>query len=338
MYNSLLINRIKNIKGNRVLVAPLNWGLGHATRCVPVIKLLLAENREVVIASEGYPLQFLKEEFPNLQTVEFSGLKVKYSKGNSQVLAMMMHIPQFVYHIVKEHFILKKTINIYNINTVISDNRFGLWHKSVKSIYITHQIGVKIGKNMRILNKIAYLLHKFIINRYSECWIPDFEDGNNLSGDLSHKYPLPENTFFVGILSRFSNEQPTVKTQQNYKNVAVISGVEPHRTILQKKLLKLFLNSGGKCLIIAGKPAERINIENISNVTIISHLSDEEFAQTLQNAENIYCRSGYSTLMDLYALGIKSAILIPTPGQTEQQYLAEHFKNKGFIILKQNEI
>jgi len=124
----------------------------------------------------------------------------------------------------------------------------------------------------------------------------------------------------------------------NYKNVAIISGVEPHRTILQEKLLGLFLSKNEKSLIIEGKPAQMTNIQNFNNVTIVSHLEDEELSQTLKNAETIYCRSGYSTLMDLYALGIKSAILIPTPGQTEQEYLAEHFEKKGFFVMKQEEI
>ncbi|MDR0830695.1 MAG: SDR family NAD(P)-dependent oxidoreductase [Prevotellaceae bacterium] len=124
---------------------------------------------------------------------------------------------------------------------------------------------------------------------------------------------------------------------KKYKNIALISGVEPHRTILEKKLLNFFLNKDEKSLIVAGKPAELLDIENINNVTIVSHLEDAELAEALQNAENIYCRSGYSTLMDLHALGIKSANLIPTPGQTEQEYLAEHFEKKGFCMVKQNE-
>ena len=126
--------------------------------------------------------------------------------------------------------------------------------------------------------------------------------------------------------------------ENHYQNVAIISGVEPHRTILQEKLLNFFLNKNEKSLIIEGKPAQKINIQNFNNVTIISHLEDEELAQTLKDAEKIYCRSGYSTLMDLWALGIKSAILIPTPGQTEQEYLAKHFEKKGFFVIEQNEL
>ena len=333
------MNIVEKISEKRILVAPLNWGLGHATRCVPIINALLAAEKELIIAADGYPLQFLKKEFSTLQTIEFKGINIKYSSSNSQILAMLFQVPKIIFAIFKEHFELKKIIQKYDIQAVISDNRFGLWNKKIKTIYITHQISVKISKRFEFLNKIAYLLHCQIIKKHSQCWIPDFEDENNLSGDLSHKYPLPKNAVFIGVLSRFFTNFAYKKNNEiNYKNVAIISGVEPHRTILQEKLLKLFLNENEKSLIIEGKPAQKINIQNFNDVTIVSHLEDEELAQTLKNAEKIYCRSGYSTLMDLYALGIKSAILVSTPGQTEQEYLTEHFLKKGFKVLSQKDI
>jgi hypothetical protein len=123
-----------------------------------------------------------------------------------------------------------------------------------------------------------------------------------------------------------------------YRNVAVISGLEPHRTILQERLLKLFARKAEKSLIVEGKPADTVRYRQICGVDVVSHLDDTDLAFVLQNADNIYCRSGYSTLMDLYALGINRATLIPTPGQTEQEYLAEYFANKGFEVMKQWEV
>ena len=120
-----------------------------------------------------------------------------------------------------------------------------------------------------------------------------------------------------------------------YQNVAVISGLEPHRTILQERLLKLFARKAEKSLIVEGKPADTVLYRQICGVDVVSHLDDTDLAFVLQNADNIYCRSGYSTLMDLYALGINRATLIPTPGQTEQEYLAEYFANKGYEVMKQ---
>ena len=201
----MLVDVVNKISENRVLVAPLNWGLGHATRCVPIINALLDARKEVIIASDGFSLEFLKKEFPNLQTVEFKGINIKYSKSNSQVWAMLWQMPEIIFAIIKEHSELKKIIQKFDIQIVISDNRFGLWNKKIKTIYITHQISVKISNRFEFLNKIAYLIHCQIIKKYSECWIPDFEGEENLSGDLSHKYPLPKNARFIGILSRFKN-------------------------------------------------------------------------------------------------------------------------------------
>jgi len=199
----MLSDIVNTIPEKRVLVAPLNWGLGHATRCVPIINALLLAEKEVIIAAEGFALEFIKKEFPTLQTIDFKGINIKYSSSNSQVWTMIFQLPKIVFAIFKEHFKLKKIIQKYDIQAIISDNRFGLWNKKIKTIYITHQISVKISKRFEFLNKIAYLIHCQIIKKYSQCWVPDFEGENNLSGDLSHKYPLPKNAVFIGILSRF---------------------------------------------------------------------------------------------------------------------------------------
>jgi hypothetical protein len=335
IFAEMLIDMINKIPAQSVLVAPLDWGLWHATRCVPIIYALLETQKEVILAAGGFSLEFLKKEFPKLNTIEFKGIKIKYSKSNSQVWIIIMQISHILFNICIEHFKLKKIIKEFGIQAVISDNRFGLWNKNVFSIYITHQISVKIAKNIHILNNFACFLHKLFISRYNMCWIPDFAGSNNLSGELSHKFSLPKNTVFIGILSRFKDL--IIEPQKFfYQYVAIISGVEPHRTILEEKLLKLFFKSNKKCLIIEGKPAQNTNIQQINNITIVSHLADMEFAQVLLNSEKIYCRSGYSTLMDLWALGIQNAVLIPTPGQTEQSYLAEHFAKKGFEVIKQD--
>lgn len=201
-----LQERISRIEGQRILVAPLSWGLGHATRCVPIIRALQSVGNQVVIASDGYPLEFLRQEFPQLEFVEFPWCRVEYSQGKSQVWAMLRQIPKFLVAIRREHRELPKIIEQYKIDVVISDNRFGLWTKAVKSIYMTHQISVKVTRRDSLLNYIVYRLHRRVIEKYAECWVPDFEGENNLSGDLSHRYPLPNNTYFIGVLSRFQRE------------------------------------------------------------------------------------------------------------------------------------
>ena len=231
---------------SRVLVAPLNWGLGHATRCVPIIKGLLAEGYEVVIAADGYPLKFLRREFPHLEWIEFEGLKVRYADGQSQVGAMLRQVPEFLRGIWREHKELKRIVEAYDIDVVVSDNRFGLWCRDVHSVYVTHQLMVKMPRGLKWMEWAVWRLHRWFIKHYDECWVPDVEGEDNLSGDLSHKYPLLKNTRFIGPLSRFSTtpirwedvrvEAEALDLKDRYDVVAVISGPEPHRTNLERQI------------------------------------------------------------------------------------------------------
>ena len=305
----------------KILICPLNWGLGHATRCVPLIRRLMAEGHELVLACDGYPLFFLQLEFPTLRTIELPSYSVYYSAGKSQVGAMLINFPKIIAGIINEHIWLKNFLKREHFDQVISDNRFGMWSKATQSIYITHQLMVKMPKGLKFLEPLVHLIHKSIINRYDACWIPDLEAYGGLSGDLSHKYPLPGNATFIGPLSRFHGMELT-KQKTEYAVVAIISGVEPQRTIFEENLTDRFRNATFKTLLVAGQPqTERIETR-VGSVTIVSHLSDSEMASVLLGSRKIISRSGYSTIMDLDALNcLHKAEFIPTPGQTEQEYL-----------------
>ena len=331
---STLNFQVSTLRRGRVLVAPLNWGLGHATRCVPIIRELLRRKCEVVIAADGYPLRFLRQEFPHLEWVEFEGLKVEYSKGQSQVGAMLRQLPRFLRDIWREHKELKKIVERYEIDVVVSDNRFGLWCKGVHSVYMTHQLMVKMPRGLKWMERPVWRLHRWFIKHYDECWVPDLEGEENLSGDLSHKYPLLENTKFIGPLSRFSAEgiewedvrveAEALDLKEKYDVVAVLSGPEPHRTNLEKQLGVRSEELGVKSfLVVQGLPADDLRLaEHRDGVDYIPHLPTKLLQWYMQEAREIVCRSGYSSIMDLYTIGRK-AHLIPTPGQTEQIYLAE---------------
>ena len=330
--NHVIMSSCIKIKSSRVLVAPLNWGLGHATRCVPIIRGLLAEGHEVVIAADGYPLSFLRQEFPHLEWVEFEGLKVEYSNGQSQVGAMLRQVPSFLRGIWREHKELKRIVEAYDIDVVVSDNRFGLWCKGVHSVYVTHQLMVKMPRGLEWMEWAVWLLHRWFIGHYDECWVPDVEGEDNLSGDLSHKYPILKNTKFIGPLSRFSAEgvewedvrveAEALGLKERYDVVAVISGPEPHRSNLELEIASIH-NYDKTLLIIQGLPADDLRLaEHKDGVDYIPHLPTGLLQWYMQEAKEIVCRSGYSSIMDLYTIGRK-AHLIPTPGQTEQIYLAE---------------
>jgi hypothetical protein len=306
----------------KILICPLNWGLGHATRCVPVIRQLLKENYKPVIVSDGFPLAFLKLEFPSLRFIEYPSYSIYYAAGKSQVGAMIFNLPSILVGIIQEHFWLKKLVQSEHFDQVISDNRFGMWNKKVHCIYITHQVMVKMPSYLKFLEPLVHQIHLGIINRYNECRIPDWKEKGGLSGDLSHKYPLPGNAIFIGPLSRFQGPE-NIQPNTEFDAVAVISGIEPQRSLFEMSLVKRFENTNQKILIVAGQPGYKRAETSIGNITIVSHLQDNELASFLLGTRKIIARSGYSTIMDLAALNcLHKAELIPTPGQTEQEYLA----------------
>lgn len=305
----------------KVLICPLNWGLGHATRCVPIIRKLMAEGHEPVLVADGYPLQFLRQEFPSLRFIELPSYSVYYASGSSQIGAMLFNFPSIVRGIINEHSWLSNLLQTEHFAQVISDNRFGMWNKCVHSIYITHQLMIKMPQGLKFLEPLVHFIHKTFINQYNECWIPDLKENGGLSGDLAHNYPLPRNARFIGTLSRFQGMETTIPIT-DYDVVAIVSGIEPQRTLFEKSLILKYRNRAEKVLIVGGQPLQKQTRKQTGNITHVSHLPTHELAATLLGATKIISRSGYSTIMDLDALKcMHKAEFIPTPGQTEQEYL-----------------
>ena len=314
----------------KILICPLDWGIGHATRDVPVIRELLKQGAEVVIGADKRPLAFLKKEFPDLRFVKFPGYEVNYPENGSMVLKMAAAVPHILKEIKREHKYLDELIDEIEPDGVISDNRFGLWTKRVPTIFITHQIMIKAPP---ILEPVLYRMNLSYIRKYDECWIPDTENGESFTGDLAHKYSLPENASFIGLLSRFadnSNIEDNYTQDKNYKSdiLVMLSGPEPQRTVLENIIIKQAKNSEYSFVILKGKTEESVVLKNDGRIKLFSHIETIELKKYMQNTDLVITRAGYSTIMDLAALGIK-AVLIPTPGQTEQEYIARRFHNNG---------
>lgn len=326
-------------KTKKVLVCPLNWGLGHASRIIPVVDELMQCKYDVYIGAEGYALQLLRQEFPGLTFITFPSFTVAYGRRNSLVFPMILLFPKIILGIIKEHFYLKRLITKYSIDLIISDNRFGLWSKKAYSVYVTHQINILLPGWLKLIEPLINNINRFIISRYNQCWIPDFEnDKSNLTGILSHKDRLPGNARFIGPLSRFNKYYKTNRYTKKliYDFLMIMSGPEPQRTILEDILTREIKKSDYRVLIIQGKPGQKQINKITDNITTVSHLSTHEFLNMIDQARYIVCRSGYSTIMDLVSLK-RTAILIPTPGQTEQEYLARHLSGY-FYSTEQNKI
>ncbi len=324
-----------NVK--KILVCPLSWGLGHASRLIPVIHELVQNKFDVYVGAAGYSSELLRQEFPGLKFLKFPSFTITYGKKKSLSLQIFMQLPKIIYEIIKEHIALKKLVKNYSIDLVISDNRFGLWSKRAASVYITHQVRVILPAYLKFIEPLIYRLNKLIISKYDECWIPDFADPlNNLSGALSHMNELPANIKFIGPLSRF-NMYPVnshLKVKYRYDLVIILSGPEPQRSVIEEQLVSEIHNSDYRALIVQGKPGIKQIMRASENITLASHFSTAEFLNMINRSRYIICRSGYSTIMDLVALK-RTAILIPTPGQTEQEYLARYL-SKYFYCTEQN--
>lgn len=320
----------------KILVAPLDWGLGHATRCIPIIRYLIEKNIEVTIGADKRPLELLKKEFPSLEFVTIPGYEINYSSNGSMILKMALSIPKILAGIKSEHELLKKIIKEKNIDAVISDNRHGLWSNEVPCIFITHQIMIKSP----FAEKLLYKLNIHFIKKYTECWIPDFEGTENLSSDLSHKMSLPGNAFFIGPLSRFRPSfaplLPRGGDRGGHELLVILSGPEPQRSVFEEKILSQLKLTNYKTLLVRGIPEKREEMQISENIKMVSHLDSEKMQEAIMDSKIIFSRSGYSTIMDLAILD-KKAIFIPTPGQTEQEYLAGNLMEKGIAYcVKQN--
>lgn len=327
----------------KILVAPLNWGLGHASRCVPLIHRLLDEGHEVVIGGDGMSFTLLRKHFPKLRYVYLAPLDLHYSRSGNQTWAMLKAIPQLLLWRNKDRLMLKAILQEEHFDQVISDNRPGLYNKQVECIYITHQLQIRLTKTWQWAEAIASRIHARMYTRFNKVWIPDYEDINHsLAGELSHPSNLRlsrKMTAFqyIGPLSRFHSPITHKPSPINYEVVAVLSGLEPQRTLLEQELIERYNGKEERVLIVQGlvnHPNTRIKR---GNLTIVPSMADAELVPALLNARHIIARSGYSTIMDLEALGLLSVgnnkplpvhiELIPTPGQPEQEYLAVWLKD-----------
>lgn len=331
-----------NHQKRTILVCPLNWGLGHATRDIPIIKRLMARGFRVVVASEVTIIDLLQQEIPGLETDYFPGAKITYSAGNNQLWALLKQLPAAIAWLFREKKITRKLVNKYRPVAIISDNRYGVRHPKVKSILITHQLMLKMPKGLTALEKPFYRLVKNLVARFDQCWVPDLPLPYSLAGDLVHKYPLPRNAALAGPLSRFMDvprQQPTPSQSEtnSAELLVLLSGPEPQRTILENLLRKKVLDEKIKTIMVTGKPGSNPWPVKDQALQTHSHIESTQLEPLVTNTPVILCRSGYSTIMDLWFLN-RQALLIPTPGQTEQEYLAGYHHRKGHFSLSQKEL
>lgn len=319
----------------KVLVAPLDWGLGHATRCIPVIQELLNQKAQVFIAANGSGKMILMKAFPDCGFVDIPGIKIQYPADGKMAVAMLRQLPGIYRAVSNEHKILRQKINELHLTHVISDNRFGFYSSKIPCAYISHQLHIKAGNGLTFMEPLLACINHRYINRYSELWIPDNKTGTRISGELSLTTKVKVPYYELGLLSRFNG--PASAPIKKYDRIALLSGPEPQRSLLEKKLIDSFSKQSGPSLIIRGLPGNPTSEINTA-VEMKNTISDTELSFLLHPDTTLVCRPGYSTVMDLARLKHKKILFIPTPGQTEQEYLAKHlFRICGIRYVNQNE-
>lgn len=310
-----------NLLNKKIFLSPLDWGLGHTTRCIPIIKSFQELGAEIWIGVNKEQQTLLEKEITEVNYLFFEGYNISYPSSNNMAIKMAVQIPKILSKIKKEKKELKKLINIHFFDLIVSDNRFGLYSDIVPSIYITHQINIQAPFG---LDKILLELNQKYINNFTQCWIPDFPDKKEgLAGLLSHVLNST-NYKYIGPLSRFKYPSTNVKVEYHY--TAIISGPEPQRSLFEKQIIQLFNSKKNKCAIIGGQPLAK-DISSHDNIDYFPHLSSSQFYELITVSKNIICRPGYSSIMDFSVLQ-KPIFFIPTPGQTEQEYLAQYYLKK----------
>lgn len=308
----------------RILIAPLDWGLGHAARCVPIVQELLAKDLDVVIAADNRPAELLKKEFPDLEHVRFPGYTIDYPVNANMAWTMFRQLPKLFRGIAEEHSVLESLVTQHRIDAVISDNRWGAYSTTVPSIYVVHQLRILLSSLLRWGQPIVDLANGRLIRPFSEVWIPDRATSDKLSGELSHDSLLPKNSHFIGPLSRLKKLETDKK---ELDILVVLSGPEPQRTIFETIITDQLKQTTLRALVVRGTPERVMKMKLSETLTLVSALTSEELSTAIAASNIIISRPGYSTVMDLAIIGAH-AIFVPTPQQTEQEYLAERLKEQ----------
>ncbi len=320
----------------RILIAPLDWGLGHTARCIPIISYISSLGHIPVVACNPSQRSFIEETFGDIEIIHLNGYNVSYSKWNKFAqIGLLSQLPRISRSIAREHKWLLLHSGEMKLDGIISDNRYGLFHPAIPSVIMTHQLEIQTGWG-NFSNLAIQQLHYKYLNRFNSTWVVDAAGIQNLAGKLSHPTSLPHGIEYIGLLSRFGSLDTIRSNKEENTLLILLSGPEPQRTTLSKILWQQVLHYNGSVIFIDGSDTA-IPPGNIpAHISYNKRLTGKTLAPLLQCAHMVICRSGYSTVMDLAALN-KKAILIPTPGQTEQEYLGKYLHEKNmFYCAKQD--
>jgi len=334
---SLFPSPLDEMKPRKILISPLNWGFGHAGRMIPLALELHKKGHEIIFGIDACLMEMVAHELPGIEIIEIPGIRIKYSRFIPSYLSVLLHLPHIIVASFKEHILLKNLVEKHQPDVIISDNRFGFYHKKILSVYVTHMLRIPFPKPFRFLEFTGIWMHRHIIRKFDLCLVPDYKDPPDISGRLSHGLKLPENAIYAGPLSRFSHAATTLMAG----NISdpylclILSGPEPQCSKMMIDVISVTADQ--RVVILSGRDYRNKITEN-ERITFIHNPDTETMKRYITGSSMVISRSGYTTLMELISLH-KGAVIIPTPGQTEQEYLCKYHDNeRGFIPLRQCEI
>lgn len=313
----------------KIFFPVLNWGLGHASRSLPLIRKYLDQGHDVIAASDGEALTMLRRELPDQKVLQLPAYGIHYS-SKYMPFNMLRYGPGMLKAMKTENELTAAIVKREKIDCIITDNRYGCYHKEIPSALITNQLQVFTGQ--KLLDIYIRRQIRGWFKKFSEIWIPDHLPPDNITGDLSGIDTSPVPKYYLGVISEL-NCRPSAG---EYDAVAVISGPEPQRTLFEELVIKQLSALKGRYAIVCGRPDTDDTIREEKNLTIIPYMTRSQLSGLLNKTGIVIARSGYTTLMDLSKTGHK-AILCPTPGQYEQIYLADRLATLGQCIYRRQE-
>ncbi|MDP6262036.1 MAG: glycosyltransferase family protein [Candidatus Marinimicrobia bacterium] len=323
-------------KNKRILFAIMGWGLGHATRCIPIIKSLIKDNH-VILASNGISALLLQQEFPTLKYIDYPDYAVKYPKNRIMLLPFItFQLPSIIIKLIKEYNQTQHVVKDEKIDIIISDSRYGTFSKGIPTFFIMHQLRFKLDGIFKTIEFLGEWFNYFMFKKYTEVIIPDVKMIPNLTGDLTHSGKIARHPklHYLGVFCSVSK----LNIKEDIDYLFSVSGPEVQRTLFENIILDQIKNIQGKKVVVLGKPEGEQSYDSFENTEIYNHVNRQKQNELLNRSKFVVCRSGYTTVMELVALK-KPALMIPTPGQTEQEYLAHHYSELGlFFTANQSEL
>lgn len=315
---------LQSIQKERILVSPLNWGLGHVSRTIPIIEALLQNENEVIICCTNAQRELYFSFFPDSIYEDFPGYPFQFKGKGNWSWDILRHLNKLKHFLNEEQKLVQQLVHKHQATILLSDQRYGFKNKDTKNIIISHQPRLPIS----VWNVFAHVWNTRLLFDFDELWIPD-DQNHTFAGKLSHSNH--KNTHYLGPVSRFNDFTKYEEFQLEY--LAIISGPEPYASQFYKEVVAFLRRKKVPSAIVI---PSSVMIEDKLPSFIKKHIQPDKrtLELLLQKSNIIISRCGYSTLMDLHFTG-HHALLVPTPGQMEQSYLATlHSKNEKWKFRK----